>query len=143
MNGSVPSSVVLCRRVAPDDVRDVLPLFEATLRDRPAEVGAGVVLGRDRAVRARVSRQAEGFKGPAGHKRGRRSGYGTLSAVPAGALRPRRSCPYRSRLECPLVRRVEAECPRQRGVRWRAAAVAVRVRPVPALRLARSGRRAT
>jgi RimJ/RimL family protein N-acetyltransferase len=95
----------------PDDVRDALPMFEATLRDRREEAGWWAWYWITAGPSGAVLVGSGGFKGPANATGVVEVGYGTLAryrrlgfageAVDALTVHA---------LTQPGVRRVEAEC---------------------------------
>ena len=95
----------------PDDMRDVLPMFEATLRDRPEEAGWWAWYWIAVEPSGAVLVGSGGFKGPPNAAGMVEIGYGTLAryrrlgfaaeAVDALTVHA---------LTQPGVRRVEAEC---------------------------------
>ena len=115
LSGHERLGTVLCCAVPaewpPDDVRDALPLFEATLRERPAEVGWWAWYWVATEPSGPVLVGSGGFKGPPDTSGVVEIGYGTLAPFRRRGFAAEAVAALTAHaLECPLVRRVEAEC---------------------------------
>ena len=95
----------------PEDMRDVLPMFEATLRNRPAEVGWWAWYWIAGNPSGPVLVGSGGFKGPPDAAGVVEMGYGTLPRFRRqGFATEAMDMLAAHALAQPGVRRVEAEC---------------------------------